>query len=57
MPVPMGRPLELSDKQLEILSQVDDVDIEMSKLLVKEGSKILTEIMDAPVLEDLNAQG
>jgi hypothetical protein len=52
-PVPLGKPLKLSDKQLEELAQVTPVDIEKASAFWKAHvSKKFRTLLDAEVMED-----
>ena len=46
---------EMTDKMIDTFSVVSETDIEKAKLLVSSASELLARILDAEVVEDLNA--
>ena len=55
MVVKLGRPLQLNDKQLTILSQISAADIERAKIVWKSSvSNKFKSLLDAQVLQDMN---
>jgi hypothetical protein len=56
MAVSLGRPLQLSENQINRYSQVSELDIERAKLLWKSSvNKKFKSLLDAQVLQDINA--
>jgi hypothetical protein len=45
--VPLGKPIEWTDVELDALSQVTPSDIENAKQAVKKASPLLAKLMDA----------
>lgn len=47
MTVPLGKPLELTDEELDALSQITPADIEAAKLLWVKANPDLADLLDA----------
>jgi len=51
--VPLGKPLRLSDKQLDKLSEITDADIEKAKQLWRKyASPEFADLLDAEITEE-----
>lgn len=51
-PTPLGKPLPLTDNDLDLLAEVTDADIERAKALVRRVAPELADIMDAVEVEE-----
>ena len=47
MPVPLGKPLELTDEELDLLAEVTPDDIEAAKKLWRKANPELRNLLDA----------
>lgn len=52
MTIPLGKPLQLTDEELDILAEVTEEDIAEAKKFVKENAPFLARLLETEEVEE-----